>query len=369
VSAVRAVWRWLGGLGLAAALAAGWGVPAPVAAATPTVSVAQLGSLGSVLVGPNGMTLYYYTKDTANVSNCTGACAQAWPPLTVTGAPTAGAGVSGTLGVLTRADGSQQVTYNGWPLYYYVGDQKPGDANGQNVGGVWYVATPTLAAAPGASSSSSSTTSTPSSGAATSGTAASTTSPTTSSSSPAPSSTTSSSAGGSAPSTTGWTLSVAQNAQLGPILVGPNGMTLYRFAKDSLNTSNCSGACSQLWPPLTVTGTPTVGAGLPGTVGVITRADGTRQVTYNGWPLYYYASDQKPGDVNGQGVKGVWFVATPTMAAATAAAPAAAPSSASQSAQKVLPKTGGAPPLEVAGGALLAAAAALLLAGRRRRAA
>ena len=86
------------------------------------------------------MTLYLYTKDTKNTSNCYDKCATNWPPLLTEGKPAAGTGADASLlGTTTRKDGKMQVTYNGWPLYYWVKDQKPGDATGQDVGGVWYV--------------------------------------------------------------------------------------------------------------------------------------------------------------------------------------------------------------------------------------
>jgi predicted lipoprotein with Yx(FWY)xxD motif len=94
-------------------------------------------SIGTVLVGPNGLTLYTHTGDTATSSTCTGGCATAWPPLTVTAGSNAlpGTGVTGTLATLTRADGTTQVTYNGKPLYGWQGDSKPGDTTGDGVNG------------------------------------------------------------------------------------------------------------------------------------------------------------------------------------------------------------------------------------------
>jgi predicted lipoprotein with Yx(FWY)xxD motif len=94
-------------------------------------------SLGAVLTGPNGLTLYTHAGDTATSSTCTGGCATAWPPLTVSGGAgaLAGTGVTGTLGTLTRADGTVQVTYNGMPLYGWQGDSKPGDTTGDGVNG------------------------------------------------------------------------------------------------------------------------------------------------------------------------------------------------------------------------------------------
>jgi predicted lipoprotein with Yx(FWY)xxD motif len=107
-----------------------------------TVSVAKTG-LGNVLVGSQGRTIYLFQADSGTTSACTGACASAWPPVRVTGQPTGGSGInSSLLGTTARSDGNPQVTYNGHPLYLYVGDQKAGDTTGQGVnafGGGWFV--------------------------------------------------------------------------------------------------------------------------------------------------------------------------------------------------------------------------------------
>ena len=122
--------------------------PATVApVSTPTgpanLAVGQNATLGSFLTDSNGMTLYLYTQDTANTSNCTGNCAVTWPPFLTNGTPVAGTGVTASmLGTITRADGSTQVTYNGWPLYYYNQDTAAGATNGEGVGSTWYVMTP-----------------------------------------------------------------------------------------------------------------------------------------------------------------------------------------------------------------------------------
>jgi predicted lipoprotein with Yx(FWY)xxD motif len=108
-----------------------------------TVNVSQNATLGSFLVDSKGMTLYLYTTDTPNTSNCYGPCATAWPPLLTNGAPIAGSGVTGSLlGTTTRTDGTTQVTYNSWPLYYFQTDKVAGDTSGENVQGVWFVITP-----------------------------------------------------------------------------------------------------------------------------------------------------------------------------------------------------------------------------------
>ena len=89
------------------------------------------------------MSLYLFTKDTPNTSNCYDKCATNWPPLLTTGRPVAGQGVDDSkLGTTARTDGTTQVTYNGWPLYYYVKDTKAGDTVGQNVGDVWFLLSP-----------------------------------------------------------------------------------------------------------------------------------------------------------------------------------------------------------------------------------
>jgi len=92
-----------------------------------------------VLTNSAGFTLYWFAPDTSTTSKCTGSCATYWPP--VKGPATAGSGVTGTLGVITRPDGTMQATYDGHPLYTYVGDSAPGQAkgNGLNIsGGLWW---------------------------------------------------------------------------------------------------------------------------------------------------------------------------------------------------------------------------------------
>jgi predicted lipoprotein with Yx(FWY)xxD motif len=110
------------------------------------------------------------------------------------------------------------------------------------------------------------------------------------------------------PATAAATVQAADNATYGDILVDAGGMTLYLLTQDSPTFSACSGSCAALWPPLTVTGTPTLAAGLSGTLSTLKRSDGTLQVAYNGMPLYTFAGDKQPGDANGQCADGVWFV-------------------------------------------------------------
>jgi predicted lipoprotein with Yx(FWY)xxD motif len=119
---------------------------APSGDASHTISATDNGALGKILVDSKGRTLYLFQKDAGSMSTCSGACATDWPPVTTTGKPTAGSGLTGSkVGTTKRSDGTEQVTYDGHPLYQYVGDQNAGDANGQGVnafGALWYVLSP-----------------------------------------------------------------------------------------------------------------------------------------------------------------------------------------------------------------------------------
>jgi predicted lipoprotein with Yx(FWY)xxD motif len=194
-----------------------------------------------------------YTRDDVGISNCYDSCAAAWPPLMTQADPVLPASLPGVVATTLRTDGSQQVTYNGMPLYYWAGDQKPGDTSGQNVGGVWFVINPAASS----------------------------------------------------------TVMVRSDADLGDLLVDARGMTLYLFTNDQPSVSNCYDACATAWPPLLTDSDPTGPDAVTAGLGTAQRTDGGTQVTYNGMPLYYWAKDQKPGDTTGQNVGGVWFVVNP----------------------------------------------------------
>ena len=148
------------------------------------------------------------------------------------------------------------MTYNGWPLYYFAADSAPGDVNGQGVNDVWYV----LDAAGN---------------------------------------------GIGLPDAAG-TAVVVSASSLGDILTDQDGNTLYLFTPDEQGPSVCNGGCAEAWPPLL---DAIAGDGIDASLlGSATRDDGGDQVTYNGWPLYYFASDSAPGDTNGQGANDVWYV-------------------------------------------------------------
>jgi predicted lipoprotein with Yx(FWY)xxD motif len=135
------------------------------------------------------------------------------------------------------------------------------------------------------------------------------------------------------------TVAVAQSDALGPFLTDVSGMTLYTYQRDQPDVSTCTGGCAVSWPPLMASGDPIAPPDLAGTLGTLIRPDGSVQLSLNHQPLYYYSRDAQPGDVTGQGVGGVWFVASPGMApdAAAAAAPAAAPAQPAATAAPVAP--------------------------------
>jgi predicted lipoprotein with Yx(FWY)xxD motif len=117
------------------------------AAGSSALKTAKIGG-ATVVTNAKGFTLYWFVPDTATTSKCNGSCATFWPP--VKGPATAGAGVTGKLATIKRADGSAQATYNGHPLYTYVGDHAPGQATGDGLnvnGGVWHEVTVSVAAA------------------------------------------------------------------------------------------------------------------------------------------------------------------------------------------------------------------------------
>jgi predicted lipoprotein with Yx(FWY)xxD motif len=148
---VRVAAALMAGAALAlASCGATTGPPRFVHGPTDMVQATQVGGLGRILVDGDGMTLYMFTPDRhSGHSTCYSFCAAEWPPLVLpagASTPPAGPGVARSLlGTTRRANGQLQVTYDGWPLYTWFGDDHPGDATGQalaNAGGLWYVLRP-----------------------------------------------------------------------------------------------------------------------------------------------------------------------------------------------------------------------------------
>jgi predicted lipoprotein with Yx(FWY)xxD motif len=145
-AAARAAGMTAAGLAVAALVLfglvlAGASSPAPAATATGTGTVLKTTTIGgtTVLTNAKGFTLYSFAPDTPTASKCYGSCAVYWPP--VTGTAAASPGVPGRIGTIKRTDGSEQLTYNGHPLYTYIADTAPGQARGNNInlnGGVWH---------------------------------------------------------------------------------------------------------------------------------------------------------------------------------------------------------------------------------------
>jgi predicted lipoprotein with Yx(FWY)xxD motif len=110
---------------------------------------------------------------------------------------------------------------------------------------------------------------------------------------------------------------MTKTGPLGTFLVDGQGKSLYVFAADTGNTSNCNGACAAAFPPFTANGTtPSAGSGVDaGMLSTTTRQDGTKQVTFSGHPIYSFTGDRNPGDTNGQGLNnfgGQWWLVTPS---------------------------------------------------------
>jgi predicted lipoprotein with Yx(FWY)xxD motif len=237
------------------------------------LAVANDAKLGAILTDGEGKTLYLFTKDsTAGESACDADCAANWPPLMSAEGMSLPEGLPGELGTIDRADGTQQATYNDIPLYHFAQDDDAGDVYGEGVGGVWFVVHPgselgPYAAAPGEGT-------------------------------PVPAA----------------TLNFGFTDELGPYLVDADGKSVYLFTMDTkAGESACDADCAANWPPVPASEAMSLPDGIPGTLGSLTRADGSMQLTYNDIPLYHYAADTAPGDVNGQEVGDVWYVVTPGM--------------------------------------------------------
>jgi predicted lipoprotein with Yx(FWY)xxD motif len=249
---------------------------APSSAVVSTASATVNGKTATILTNAQGMTLYYFTKDTSTTSACTAACLQNWPPLLFTGSgsPTSSTTLTGMLSVVTTPSG-QQVAYQGHLLYTFAGDTAAGQTNGEGKLGVWFVATSDLSAAGSAVVS---------------------------------------------------TASATVSGKKVTILTNTQGMTLYYFTNDTPTTSACTASCLQNWPPLLFSGSgsPSSSTTLTGMLSVVTTPSG-QQVAYQGHLLYTFAGDTAAGQTNGEGKFGVWFVATSDLSAAGGSSGAATP--------------------------------------------
>ncbi|MFC4499492.1 MULTISPECIES: SCO0930 family lipoprotein [Streptomyces] len=265
---------------------------AQVQASSPgRLSIWDNDKLGRVLTDSAGFTFYRFDKDTARPpkSVCDGDCAKTWPPVPADGGSAADGMDPALLGSVTRADGTKQLTVAGWPMYRYVKDTEPRQANGQGVGGTWFAAAPdgTKAEADAGIGVGTGGDDAYGSGAGT-GT-------------------------GSGQETELPSLSTVENADLGKILRDGKGRTLYRFTKDVAwpMKSNCVGACLDKWKPAKPADVKSVEGIDLKLLSTFERPDGTQQLAIDCWLLYWFTGDQTPGDTNGQGVGGTWFAVRP----------------------------------------------------------
>jgi predicted lipoprotein with Yx(FWY)xxD motif len=265
---------------------------APAAAGQSVAVMANTTKLGPVLVGTDGRTLYGFTNDTEAKSTCYGACAQAWPPVIVQPDWQVGPGLdSGIFSTITRDDGSLQLVAGKWPVYEFSGDATPGDVNGQGSGDVWFAVGKDAKLLKAAAAKSAAPATTIGYGSQ---------SPASTTAAPAPATP------APAPPVAAPAIKLA-DSPLGRIVVAADGRTLYGFTPDSGGMPTCVGACAQAWPPAAASGTPTAD-GVIAPVSTVTRPDGSSQLKVGKWPAYFFAGDAAPGDVNGQGSAGKWFV-------------------------------------------------------------
>jgi len=204
------------------------------------------------LTDSKGMTLYYFTLDTDGQSACYGPCEQHWPVFYAKDVMVSSDLNAADFGTITRKDGSKETTYKGWPLYYWSQDKNPGDMSGEGVGGVWFIE-----------------------------------------------------------KVPPYTVVIGTQKPVGNYLTDADGKTLYYFTKDSSGMSACSGDCIKNWPAFTADSFVVPSAMSASDFGTITRDDGTMQVTFKGYPLYYFIKDRKRGQITGQGVGKVWYVVDP----------------------------------------------------------
>ncbi len=217
-----------------------------------TIKLAYNPKIGFYLVDREGRTLYFFAKDYDGKSRCYGDCVARWPPFYVEDINPSPGLDKNDFKVVMRDDGTKQVAYKGWPLYYFFKDDEPGDIYGDGIRGVWFVAKPD------------------------------------------------------------YTVMIAVKDDLGPYLVTTDGMTLYFFAKDTEGKSNCYGPCAERWPVYSPSSLVIPSTLNITDFNFIARDDGMIQLVYKGHPLYLWINDAARGDTTGHGVNNVWFVASIT---------------------------------------------------------
>lgn len=212
------------------------------------------------IVDAKGRILYFFTQDVMGESKCSGECINAWPIFYEEKISVSSDLSPADFGTITRTDGKKQTSYKGWPLYYFSGDAAPGDANGEKINNVWFIARPDYA------------------------------------------------------------VFVADKDNK-KFIVDAKGSTLYYFTKDSPGVSNCTGGCLKNWPVFYAEKIVVPSIVNASDFGVITNSQGSKQTTYKEMPLYYYVNDKVRGEMNGEGLNNAWFVIDPLNESAESAAP------------------------------------------------
>ncbi|MBL3655828.1 hypothetical protein [Fulvivirga sediminis] len=253
--------------------------PKPVAKGS--VIITDNSTYGNILTDNKGITLYFFSKDTKGASVCENGCLAAWPTF-YDEELTVGSGLSKSdFGTITRADGKKQNTYKGWPLYYYApseGIEDPGETKGENVGGVWFVAKPDysimivsaqLVGADGKN----------------------------------------------------YTSDYKEGNEEAVYFVDSEGKTLYAFKNDEKNTNNFTAddfSNNSAWPIYEQASLGAIPSVLSSNDFAVIEVADKKQLTYKGWPLYYFGQDAARGDNKGVSVPspGVWPIVNSNTVAA-----------------------------------------------------
>ena len=211
----------------------------------------RLSNLGEVFTDNEGMTLYTFNKDTANVSNCNDGCAIKWPPLLADNTAIA----KGRFSIITRVNNKKQWALDGRPLYLWINDNVPGDTTGEAVKSNWYVAQTTPVSK--------------------------------------------------------WNTNVTSNgvSNKTTVLTDTHHKTLYALTTDQSKPggSSCNDGCAIEWPPLLAS----ISDEKSGDYSIVTRDDGSKQWAYRGMPLYRFVDDNIPGDTLGEDDENIWYVVQP----------------------------------------------------------
>lgn len=236
----------------------------PSQVAAPAISVVN--DNGSLVLSESGLSLYTFDNDSIDTATCDGTagdtdtCAGKWPPLLAAD----GAAANSAMTIITRSNGDKQWALTGQPLYQWYEDKAQGDIGGDNINNIWHLARPMPL----------------------------------------------------------MTTSVNNlNAYVGNQIIASvtsaadvltsfrankSSFTLYTFDKDTINTSNCSGDCINIWPPLLAD----AGARAEAPLSLVDMSGNNKQWAYKGKPLYFFVNDAAAGDTNGNEVKEIWHTAT-----------------------------------------------------------